>query len=212
MQEPLAFGEPPKEPLRRYFYDFEYIRLGPFQYYPISLAIVPEEEDGEEFYVVFEDYLSLVPPDSWEDHNVIANLGDAPRLPTQAIADLALKYFDRNKKSREERVEIWSCQDDHDRHLFCELFGGQSNNAYIGFHDRGIRPVLPRDIVHLQGRLGWPSLPAHEEGVKHNALNDAKWHRTCFNFLKQLCFKKGINPDPILPYDFLPRPVRSHDL
>ena len=205
MQETLT--EPLKEPLRRYFYDFEYIEIEPFVYLPISVGIVPEDPNGETYYAVFEDYIDRVPPDHWVAHNVLPHLGDVPWKKASIIASEMLSYFYRNKQDSEERIEIWAYQDDHDRHLFCSLFGGQTRNAYVQFHQMGIRPVLPRDVVHLQGRLDWPRLPEQKSG-KHNALEDAKWHRQCFEHLKWVSLQRGVSPDPIIPYDFLPRAGR----
>lgn len=205
MQETL--NEPLKEPLRRYFYDFEYLELEPFVYLPISVGIVPPEKNGETYYAVFGEFIERVPPDHWVAHHVLPNLGDVPWKSANIISGEMLNYFYRNKQNDEERVEIWAYQDDHDRHLFCSLFGGQTRNAYGQFHEMGIRPVLPRDIIHLQGRLGWPHLP-EQKTAKHNALNDAGWHRDSFDHLKAISLRRGISPDPIIPYDFLARAGR----
>lgn len=201
--------EQPQILTRRFFYDFEYLALDKFTYLPISLGIVPEYGEGEEYYTIFGEYIDQVPDDHWVAHNILPHLGDSPLKLTDQIGMDLLSYFSKAKGVGEgdERLELWALQDDHDRHLFCSLFGGQTTNAFVQFNYMGYSAVLPRDIVHLRERLGMPDLPEHK-GQAHNALEDAKWHRDCFVHLENISRERNMQASPLIPYDF-PRPPRS---
>ena len=155
----------------------------------ISIGIISEY--GNEFYAEFIDY-DNTQVDSWIEENVIANLiyphainngirRDGERLlelhGTKEFVRFALEQW----LNRYNAVEMWSDCLSYDWVLFCQLFGHAFNLPnkiyYIPFDIctlfkvKGIDPDVNREAF------------TGVEGVKHNALHDAKVIKACYEKL-----------------------------
>ena len=159
----------------------------------ISLGLV--SECGKTFYSEFTDY-DRSQIDDWVRDNVIANL-ILPNVPhgmpfhaTVSGLDLTIKGNKAVIKnalkewlSQFNRVEIWSDCLSYDWVLFNNIFGSAFDipkNVYY----------LPFDILTMFKLKGIdPNISREEfignsiEGVKHNALYDAKVIQACYNKL-----------------------------
>lgn len=145
----------------------------------ISMALV--SECGKSFYAEFNDYDRLQLND-WLKQNVIPSLGltdegtqvkGDSKLVTEALVDWLAQF---------EQVEVWADCLPYDWVLFCSLFGGAfgipKNVYYIPFDIStyfkvlGINPDVNREFF------------SGLQGVKHNALSDAKVIKACYNKLR----------------------------
>ena len=169
----------------RYFLDTEFYERG--HHFPIeliSLGLVAE--DGREFYIENLDAnLSML--NDWLKQNVVPYLDRSKAegmysgsvLPYDAIAAQIIKFVGGDK-----RPEFWGYFADYDWVLFSQLFGSMIN----------LPPYYPnycRDIKQLADELGITrqQLP-RQTGKKHQALDDAKWHKEMFDFIMQQLQKK----------------------
>lgn len=165
----------------------------------LSLALV--SEDGREFYAEIYPFDKKV--SKWVKENVLDNFlyknyTDYFKLTKhndkgteysyhcngfdyEIVDELAkwLKQFDE--------IEIWSDCLAYDWVLFCDLFGGAEkipkNINYIPFDIatlfkiKGINPDITREDFILDIKI---------QGVKHNALYDAKVIKACYDKLMKL--------------------------
>lgn len=74
--------------------------------------------------------------------------------------------------------EIWGYFADYDWVAVCQLFGTMMDLPW-GW------PMYCRDIKQWCDMLGNPQLPEQGKG-EHNALADARWNRTAWEFLAAL--------------------------
>lgn len=150
----------------KYFLDTEFIE------YPgcidlISIGIVAE--DGRTFYVENSD-VDWSKASQWVLDNVKSKLGNGEvAYSKKEIAGLILEFIGTDKPS------FWGYYADYDWVVFCWLFGTMMELPK-GF------PMYCNDIKQLCNSLGNPQLPKME-GVDHNALDDAKHHKKCYEFL-----------------------------
>jgi len=77
-----------------------------------------------------------------------------------------------------EEPEVWAYYADYDWVVFCQLFGTMMDLPK-GF------PMYCRDIKQECDRLGNPKLPEQGKG-SHNALEDARWNKQAWEFLRDL--------------------------
>ena len=75
------------------------------------------------------------------------------------------------------KPEIWAYYADYDWVAFCQLFGKMIDLPQ-GF------PMYCRDIKQECDRLGNPELPK-QVNQEHNALEDARWVKQCYEYLKK---------------------------
>lgn len=153
----------------QFFIDTEFIENGPsFPLILISIGIVCA--DGREFYAVNGD-APLELANDWVKKNVIPHLG-GPKL---SIRDLPneIKAFIGDCKP-----EFWGYYADYDWVVFCQLFGTMIDLP------KGW-PMFCRDIKQLCVDRGDPKLP-EQLSTEHNALNDARWNKTAYDFLSAL--------------------------
>jgi hypothetical protein len=160
----------------------------------ISLGIVAE--DGRAFYAEFTDY-DKSQVDDWLETNVIAHLKypkDAPHNSTamngwtfEVVGD---KEFVKNELvkwlnligSPDQQFQMVSDHSAYDWMLFCDLFGDAFGIPkciyYIPldictmFYDYGIDEDISREKFTKDTQI---------EGVKHNALYDARVIKACFD-------------------------------
>lgn len=149
----------------KYFLDTEFIEY-PCTIDLISIGIVAE--DGREFYEISSEF-DESKASQWVKDNVIVHLGPNRRLKKD-IASMILDFVGQDKKP-----QFWGYYADYDWVVFCWLFGNMIDLPK-GF------PMYCRDLKQLCDSLGNPQLPK-QEAAEHNALNDAKHHKKCFEFL-----------------------------
>lgn len=172
----------------------------------ISIGCVADT--GFEFYAELTDY-DQTQVDEWIQENVLSNLvyrggknqayTNAPysgRLGDKAyIASELKKWFtELLELSRDDTIEIWSDVLAYDWVLFCQLFGHAFNIPDYVYY-------IPFDIATLFKVLGFDPDTNREEfaelydnGLKHNALWDARVIRACYEKL----MRYGGNPNIIL--------------
>lgn len=194
----------------RFFYDCEFHERGPE--HPIDLiSIGMVGEDGREYYAQHAGFdLDAALEHPWLPNNVLAQLqicGSTLHSGAHTINFVATRYdllrVDKARhrgqscdydgcpwRSRLELVqdlktfidtdrygkpELWGYYADYDHVVFCQLFGSMSDLP-AGF------PMWTHDIKQWCDALGDPRLPEQDKG-EHNALSDAKWNKTAWEFL-----------------------------
>jgi len=139
----------------------------------ISIGMVAE--DGRELYCELNDY-DHEQVDEWLKTNVIANLYNTNPINREAVAKAIEGFIEPY-----ESVEIWSDCLAYDWVLFCELFGGAfgvpKNVYYIPFDICTLMKIKGVDPdIHRESFAGI-------QGVKHNALHDARVIKACYEKL-----------------------------
>jgi 3' exoribonuclease, RNase T-like len=180
----------------RYFVDAEFIEDGK-TIDLISIGIV--SEDGREYYAINYD-CDRTKANDWVKKNVLAFLPPEP-LPQLygnrkafeesetykqgwrnrgLIAIEILEFVRWNKKkpyfAEGEKPEFWGYYASYDWVVLCRLWG-KMIDLPKGF------PMYINDIKQLCNQLGDPELPEQGKG-EHHALNDAKWNKRAWQFLK----------------------------
>jgi hypothetical protein len=130
----------------------------------ISIGMV--REDGAEYYAEFAE-CDLSKASDWVRQNVLPNLvgGEKKRY---VIAEEVRRFIGENP-------QIWGYYADYDWVALCQLYGTMMDLPK-GF------PMYCRDIKQWCDALGNPRLPEQGKG-EHNALADARWNRTAWEFL-----------------------------
>lgn len=175
----------------KFFLDTEFIESGPSK--PIQLiSIGIVAEDGREFYAISSEW-NEEDASQWVSENVIAKLRTPPGdywKPLRMIADELIQfvwtYFPENpaglspcvRSEMREAPEFWGYYADYDWVVFCQIFGTMMDLPK-GF------PMYCRDIKQLCDDKGNPKLPEQCKG-EHNALADARWNKTAWEFLDSL--------------------------
>jgi len=182
----------------RYWFDCEFLDDGE-RIDLISIGLVAE--DGRELYACNLDAqlhrCHRKPDGSWGDswmrENVLSKLpGYADpawmykRQIRTAVLDFMLASRDRGEWASSDvdpkrptidgkKPEIWAYYADYDWVAFCQLFGRMID----------LPPQFPRyclDLKQLSVSSGSPEHPAKPPGA-HNALEDARWNRSLYEFL-----------------------------
>lgn len=182
----------------KYFLDTEFIEDGK-TIDLISIGMVCE--DGRELYLQNLE-CEFEKASDWVVENVFPGLTDfkldivefqtlafrkrifKPIVPTQLDYHSVWQF----RNSIAERIKNWIAHDtdpefwgyyaDYDWVVFCQLFGKMINLP------RSF-PKYCKDIKQLCVDLGNPKLPEQTSG-EHNALEDARWNKAAYNFLKNL--------------------------
>ncbi len=140
--------------------------------FPISLiSIGIVAEDGREFYAHSADYDPQGCND-WVIANVLPHVKETPREHVGDIRERLMRFIGK------DAPEFWGYYADYDWVVFCQMFG-MMIDLPKGF------PMYCRDLKQLCDELGNPVLPA-QTSTEHNALNDARWNRDAYNFLRTL--------------------------
>lgn len=131
----------------------------------LSLGLV--REDGKELYAVNGDANHKL-ANPWVQENVLPHLG-GPLFCHHEIKQMVLEF------TRDISPEFWGYYCDYDWVVFCWLFGAMLDLP------KGY-PMYCRDIKQWCSDLGDPKLP-EQEGIQHNALEDARWNQQAWHFL-----------------------------
>lgn len=155
----------------KYFIDTEFLESGPWE--PIvlvSIGIVAG--DGREYYAISENFNPNAAND-WVKANVLPHLGTSERKPLAKIAAEVFEFVSFDVT----RPEFWGYYADYDWVVFCQMFGAMINLPQ-GW------PMYCRDLKQWADELGNPKLP-EQTATEHNALNDARWNKTVWEFLAE---------------------------
>jgi hypothetical protein len=171
----------------KYFYDTEFIEDGK-TIDLISIGIIAE--DGRKYYAISTEFKAKK-ANSWVKENVITKLPprfctdlDSPRIREESLAwksrnnikeDL-LKFCDIDQFGK---PEFWAYYADYDHVVLCQLFGTMMDLPKEW-------PMYTKDIKQLCDLLGNPKLPEQDPSTEHNALSDAIWNKTAYEFLCKL--------------------------
>jgi hypothetical protein len=157
----------------RYFLDTEFMESGPHR--PIDLiSIGIVAEDGREYYAVSAEFNPESATD-WLKANVLPHLQGERRIGLRGIAGDILTFCDPTLHGK---PEFWGYYADYDWVVFCQVFGTMMDLP------KGW-PMYCRDLKQLCDALGNPKLPK-QDSTEHNALNDARWNKTAYEFLQSL--------------------------
>lgn len=177
----------------KYFFDTEFLEDG-HTIDLISIGIVAE--DGREYYGVVKalNWVRFF-NNSWLVEHVL------PSLPIKKInkkdvwcyGNFTEDYSDPAWKTREQlrddilafcdiqtygKPEFWAYYADYDWVALCQLFGTMMDipNGW---------PMYCRDIKQVADQ--WENARLPEQGKdEHNALADARWNKTAFEFLRDI--------------------------
>lgn len=160
----------------KYFIDTEFHErtiLGIDTIELISMAIV--REDSEYLYEISNEFsLNAASSNIWLRDNVIVHLP-----PTKTwISRETIKAKILNFIPPESNPTFYGYYADYDWVVFCWLFG-RMIDLPKGY------PMWCYDIKQLCFELGNPELPKQEVG-EHNALEDARYNKTMYDFLINL--------------------------
>lgn len=154
----------------RYFFDTEFIEDGS-TIDLVSIGIV--REDGREYYAVSED-ADHTRANQWVRDNVLAQLPlpiHPAWRPRRQIAHDIVDFVGSTKP------EFWAYYAAYDHVALAQLFGPMI----------GLPPNLPMHCMDLKQyavMLGNPKLPTQKKGL-HSALQDARWNRDIYNWLRR---------------------------
>lgn len=177
--------------MRRYFYDCEFLEDGT-RIWLISIGIV--SATGREYYAVNRDApWRKIRKHQWLMDNVVPGLprvnGDMRHfIPRSWLCDMRSDLVrPRERIAEEVRMfltggggpsQLWSYFSAYDHVTLAQLWGPMS------LLPPGI-PMRTGDIAQEADRLGLhDALPAHT-GRLHHALDDARWGKRAWEFLRQ---------------------------
>jgi len=160
----------------KYFYDTEFYER-PNKMDLISIGIVAE--DGREYYAINKDadlgWIANRNP--WLKDNVIEQLYDDPHeswKPTSQIRRELKEFF----SPHDDDIELWAYYCAYDHVALMWIFG-----PMIDKPDH--LPMYTHDIKVEAKRLNIDTkLPRQAKG-HHNALADARWNRSAYEFIRR---------------------------
>jgi hypothetical protein len=165
----------------RFFIDTEFIEGGPKK--PIQLiSIGIVSEAGHEYYAISSEFN---PDDAspWVRDNVLSKLEPESVVPRKPLEHIAVEIEDFVLcRGGDGKPEFWGYFSDYDWVVFCQIFGSMINLP-ANF------PMYCLDIKQLAFTLGNPQL-REQTTVEHNALNDARWNRTAWRFLRHKEYRR----------------------
>lgn len=158
--------------MRRFFYDTEFMEEPGFLEL-LSIGVVAE--DGREFYAEVAD-APVERANPWVRAHVLPHLGK-PGVHRWGKAALRhhLEHFLAPRQ--EDPVELWGYYADFD-HVLLSWLWGRMVDLPPGM------PMLTLDVRQLAIERGNPALPPMVQGMKHNALWDARWVREAYGALR----------------------------
>lgn len=158
--------------MARFFMDTEFIESGPGK--PIQLiSIGVVSEDGRKYYAISREYNSA-DANQWVKDNVLPGVELQSAVQPKALAAIREEIL---AFVGSEKPEFWGYYADYDWVVFCQIFGTMSELPQ-GW------PMYCRDIKQLCDSMGNIRLP-EQKSTEHNALNDALWNLSAFEYL---CF------------------------
>lgn len=144
---------------------------------PISIALVPENENRKTLYAVSADFKAdKITP--WLAENVVVHLPDASqRLTNDQIRNAIAHYLESFKSEGVKKVEIlWAYNGATDNVVLANFFGGLMG-LRSAFHEAGLPKPEFRDVKELTRATGMQKgLPENA----HDCLADALWARDVF--------------------------------
>lgn len=150
----------------KYWFDTEFIEY-PCTIDLISIGIVAE--DDRELYLVSSEF-DESKASEWVRENVIGKLGDVPQISREKMKRKIVGFVGHGSP------EFWAYYADYDWVALCWLMGTMMDLPE-GW------PMFCRDIKQMAVDLGNPRLPEQGAG-EHNALDDARWNREAYYFLR----------------------------
>lgn len=172
----------------RVFYDTEFREDG-VVIDLISIGMI--REDGKEFYAVSTEFTGFkVLENPWLMENVMSSIGHEVVSVEEYKEPIDLVITDSAAMTREQIrdgivdfvsdiwPEFWAWYGAYDHVALCQLFG-KMIDLPSNF------PMFTCDIKQEQKRLGVSkdSMPVQSEG-KHNALDDARFNKVIYDFLR----------------------------
>ena len=173
--------------MKRYFLDTEFNEDGRIIDL-ISIALVCD--DGREYYAASTEFdpntcndwvktnvIPLLPPTdynfTWYNPSGV-NYTSPLWKPRQAIAQELIEFVGINQGVE---PQFWAHVADYDWVALCQLYGTLVNRP------KGM-PMYCNDLKQLHEELNRPPLP-NQEGIKHDALQDARWNYQAWQTLCQ---------------------------
>lgn len=151
----------------RYFLDCEFLESGGEEpIHLLSLGMVAE--DGRELYLVNRD-CPVWKANAFVREQVLPHIDMAQGQSRAAMRKAVLDFVGARKP------EFWGAWASYDWVCLCGLMGRMIDLP------RGW-PMFVRDLKQWSAMLGDPPWP-RQEGVRHDALADARWHRDVWKFL-----------------------------
>lgn len=144
----------------------------------LSIGLV--RSDGETYYAEFAE-ADRTKADNWVKVNVIPHLKGPTKSRIQ-IRDDIIRFVG-------ESPEFWAYYADYDWVALCQIFG-RMIDLPKGW------PMFCRDVQQLRTHLGILDLP-EQEGVEHNALEDAKWTKHAHEYL-ELCTAPNLKRENVV--------------
>jgi hypothetical protein len=191
----------------RYWFDTEFIEDGK-TIDLISIGIVAE--DGRELYLcnkgcdfnkasdwVWENVLTPIGVTKGPGNGAMYPIDPNVWVPDFVICSEVLKFCGGQLseagrfelKPGASKPEFWAYYADYDWIAFCQLFGTMMELPQ-GFS------MYCRDLKQTIDELGCPDIPKQTEG-EHNALNDAKWAKDTWLWLKDRYRHPGFGNYPV---------------
>lgn len=158
----------------KYWLDTEFIEY-PCTIDLISIGIVAE--DDRELYMISSEF-DESKASEWVVENVIKKLGDDRRWCRFDIKQRIQEFVG------DDVPEFWAYYADYDWVAFCWLMG-----TMMDLPDGW--PMYCRDIKQVCDQLGNPPLPVQVAG-EHDALEDARWNRKAWEYLKKEYDKRSL--------------------
>lgn len=152
----------------------ENIKLELLKFFGCESVYFPENPTG--FNKVYRNFFNSCP--EWFQKILDSNWVTRPKT------NWIYKY---RLKSNTPKPEFWAYYSAYDHVVFCQLFGTMMDLP------KGL-PMYCNDIKQWCNQLGDPELPPQLNG-KHNALEDAKWNQTAWEYLN--AYKSGVDTDKI---------------
>ncbi|MDX1998413.1 MAG: 3'-5' exoribonuclease [Thermoanaerobaculia bacterium] len=155
----------------RLFYDCEFLERGPG--HPLELiALGIVSDDGRELYRVNAEF-DVRNATPWLREHVLPHLPPAGDPAWKPRAEIAAEV---RALVGEAVPELWG-DSAYDHVLLAQLFGDMTGWP-PGW------PYFTHELAQLRESVGNPELPKNE-GREHHALDDAKWLRQAWRFLKE---------------------------
>lgn len=152
----------------KYFLDTEFAEGGRGK--PITLiSIGIVSSTGKTFYAISSEFN----PDDcndWVTEHVLAKLDGRRQTVDEIATDI------RNFIGDDTNPQFWGYYADYDWVVFCQIFG-RMIDLPKGW------PMFCNDIKQLAMERGNPKIQKQDEESEHNALNDARWNKTAYEFL-----------------------------
>lgn len=176
----------------RYWFDTEFMEDG-HTIELLSIGIV--SDDGREFYAESAE-ANLDHANDWVKKNVLpllhtktVDIGSGyiaerpdiehPAVMSRSAIAESLITFARPREGLridQDPPQFWAYYADYDWVVLCQLFGTMIDLPLFW-------PMFCMDVKQLAVSVGDPKLPK-QESIEHHALNDARWTKVAYDFLK----------------------------